>query len=401
MKQLTTAQVRALSTADIVALSTLQYSVMTTAQVVALTTSQVYALETADIAALHSYHVAAFTPTQVAAMTPTQIASYLKSPIVLDLAGTGINTVSLDAGVQYDLTGTGSKQQVGWIGAGSGFLVRDLNLDGAINNGSEMFGNGTTLASGTKALDGFEALAQLDTNHDSFIDSKDTAFNELGVWVDTNSDGITQAGEVHSLYSLNITQLNLNAAHTAVNNNGNWILQDSSYVTSDGSTHQMADVWFQTGAATSPVGSASLTGEQNQALVTFPVASLSVDPLHSLGLEQIDSLSNSGVNAFSTAQVAALNPEQVSILTAPEIYTLSPDQGSSLTTGISAQQIDFAAPGGSQVLLNNTASLQDLSAAASLLPVNPLQGTLLQGQLTQNVANPGLLSPIKPELPKG
>jgi hypothetical protein len=38
-------------------------------------------------------------------------------PIILDLAGNGIQTVGLNAGIQFDINGSGVKQNTGWIGA--------------------------------------------------------------------------------------------------------------------------------------------------------------------------------------------------------------------------------------------------------------------------------------------
>jgi hypothetical protein len=38
-------------------------------------------------------------------------------PIVLDLTGNGIQTVGLNAGIQFDQNGSGVKQNTGWIGA--------------------------------------------------------------------------------------------------------------------------------------------------------------------------------------------------------------------------------------------------------------------------------------------
>ena len=399
--RLTTSQIQALTTAQIVALETKQFTAMTTTDIIALTSAQIRALETVDIAALHSANLtAAFTPTQLLAMNGRQTTVYLTSPLVLDLAGTGIKTLDVSAGVQYDLTATGSKQQVGWIGAGSGFLVRDINHDGVINNGSEMFGNGTTLASGAKASDGFQALAQLDSNHDGVINAKDAAFSELGVWVDTNSDGITQPGEIYSLNSLGITQFNLNAVQTAVNNNGNWILQDSSYVTSNGTTHQMADVWFQNGT-TAPAVSTSLTA-QSQALVTTPVASLSVAPIQPPDRAQLDSLNNGGVNPFSTAPVTVMQPEPIQSLKAAEIYSLLPEQGTTLTPADgSAAQVGFTGPAGNGTVQNgNLTSLQNLPATASLLPGNQFQGIIQQGQLAENVTVTGAFPQPKPNLLK-
>lgn len=44
----------------------------------------------------------------------TQTASRFASPIILDLDGTGINTVGLSAGVNFDHAGDGFAERTGW-----------------------------------------------------------------------------------------------------------------------------------------------------------------------------------------------------------------------------------------------------------------------------------------------
>mgnify|MGYP000946964449 FL=1 len=100
------------------------------------------------------------------------------------------------------------------------------------------------LADGSKAVDGYQALAQLDTNQDGVISSADAQFARLGVWIDGNADGQTGGGEVKSLAELNIAQLSLSARVTTDFNNGNLVGLTSSYQTTDGVTHTAADVWF-------------------------------------------------------------------------------------------------------------------------------------------------------------
>ena len=53
----------------------------------------------------------------------------------------------------------------------------DRNGDGIINNGTELFGDATTLYTGGKAADGFAALAQEDTN----LDGKNDFYTVNGV----------------------------------------------------------------------------------------------------------------------------------------------------------------------------------------------------------------------------
>ena len=163
---------------------------------------------------------------------------------MLDLDGNGIQTLSVNAGVNFDLLANGQPVQTGWVGSGDGLLVLDHNQDGSINDGSELFGTSTVLADGSKAVDGYQALAQLDTNQDGVISSADAQFAKLGVWIDGNADGQTGGSEVKSLAELNIAQLSLSAQVTTDMNNGNLVGLTSSYQTTDGVNHTAADVWF-------------------------------------------------------------------------------------------------------------------------------------------------------------
>ena len=70
------------------------------------------------------------------------------SPIILDLDGNGIQTVGLEAGVHFDHDGNGFAQRTGWLGQGDGLLVWDINGNGHIDNGRELFGDNTLLANG-------------------------------------------------------------------------------------------------------------------------------------------------------------------------------------------------------------------------------------------------------------
>ncbi len=258
---LTTSHVEALNTAQIAALATSQVAVLTTSQTVALETrdiaalrtSQIVALATADIAvlstsqveALGTRQVEALTSSQVAAFTTTQISHlHLGTPLVLDLNGDGVSTKGVSAGVVFDLFASGEKVHTGWVSGSDGLLVMDRNHDGLINDGSELFGSATVLASGERAANGYLALAAMDANGDGLISSADAGWADLQVWVDENSDGVTQSGELHSLDSLGIAQMDLAATSAAIQDNGNIEGLISSYQTTDGSTHEMADVWF-------------------------------------------------------------------------------------------------------------------------------------------------------------
>jgi hypothetical protein len=86
------------------------------------------------------------------------------TPLMLDLNGDGVHTTSIDQGVAFDIEGNGQVVQTAWSDGKDGFLALDINGDGRINSGRELLGNGTLLSNGSKARDGFEALAQYDNN---------------------------------------------------------------------------------------------------------------------------------------------------------------------------------------------------------------------------------------------
>jgi hypothetical protein len=194
---------------------------------------------------MNSDQIAAFSSTQVPALSNEQISAVIAvTPLVLDLDGDGIQTLSVSNGVIFDVKNDGKAEKTGWVAAKDGLLVRDLNGDGQINDGGELFGEGTVLANGTKSKDGYVALRSVDSNLDGLIDANDSGFASLSVWVDANSNGVADSGELSSLSKLNISSLSLDAVTSTERNNGNLIGLMGSYKTQDGATHTMGDVWF-------------------------------------------------------------------------------------------------------------------------------------------------------------
>lgn len=160
-----------------------------------------------------------------------------KDPLVLDLNGDGYNLVAEDvssANFEFDADGFG--EHAGWVRGTDGFLVRDANSNGVIDNVGEMFGNQST--------GGFDMLAGYDSNLDGVINASDTVFASLKVWQDYNQDGITDAGELKSLADLGIVSIDLSnsapSSPTAVG--GNTIAHEGHFTRADGSTGNIADV---------------------------------------------------------------------------------------------------------------------------------------------------------------
>ena len=148
-----------------------------------------------------------------------------RDPLILDLDGDGLELVAANGNILFDHNADGIKTGTGWAGADDGFLVRDLNGNGTIDSGRELFGVDTVKSNGQLATQGFDALADLDSNADGQITSADAAWSQLQVWRDANQDGISQAGEISTLGALNITRIGVNGSSSGpqagqtINNN--------------------------------------------------------------------------------------------------------------------------------------------------------------------------------------
>lgn len=114
-----------------------------------------------------------------------------RDPLVLDLDGDGLELTGASGNVLFDHNADGIRTGTGWARADDGFLVRDLNGNGRIDSGRELFGVDTLKRNGQFASQGFEALADLDVNGDGQITSADAAWAQLQVWRDANQDGIS------------------------------------------------------------------------------------------------------------------------------------------------------------------------------------------------------------------
>ena len=165
-------------------------------------------------------------------------------PIVLDLANNGFNPTTLADGVNFDLDGNGMAERINWVQGDDAILAYDRNGDGAINDGTEVFGDNTLLASGEPAENGFAALAELDSNADGILDAEDEHFGDLVVWKDANGDAGTDAGELISLEDVGIVSISLD--HEKINSgteSGTVFGNVGSFRFADGSESRMAEYW--------------------------------------------------------------------------------------------------------------------------------------------------------------
>ena len=97
---------------------------------------------------------------------------FVTDPLIINI-DSDITSVS-DFKFLFDLDCDGHEESISFAGAGSGFLALDLNDDGRINDGSELFG--------TRSGNGFADLAGYDSDGDGWIDEDDGIFSRLKIW---------------------------------------------------------------------------------------------------------------------------------------------------------------------------------------------------------------------------
>ncbi len=173
------------------------------------------------------------------------------SPLVLDLAGDGFSLTSSADGVSFDLDAAGRAVSTAWTaGADDAFLVYDRDKNGRIDDGGELFGSATLLQTGKRALNGFEALRDLDANRDELFDRKDHSFHEVRLWLDKNHNGISEQSELMTLERANVRSISLSYVNISeVDAHGNQTRQRSTFkrrVRGKDYTLQIIDVWFTT-----------------------------------------------------------------------------------------------------------------------------------------------------------
>ncbi|GGF96823.1 MULTISPECIES: hypothetical protein [Cysteiniphilum] len=165
-------------------------------------------------------------------------------PLILDLDGDGIETIDTNKEVMFDHTGDNVYYATGWVGKDDALLVRDINGNGRIDNGLELFGENTIKQNGQNATDGFDALSDLDDNHDGVFDAQDAAFTSVKIWQDADQNGFSTASELKTLTEAGIDHISLNKQSINKEVLGATLSFESSYQNNSGQSYQIVAANF-------------------------------------------------------------------------------------------------------------------------------------------------------------
>lgn len=107
----------------------------------------------------------------------------LMDPLVVNFNGKASELTNTK--FTFDLDSDGVEEDLPMIGPGSGLLALDLNKDGIINNGNELFGPHTG--------NGFAELSEYDEDSNKWIDENDSIYDRLSVWTmdDRGNDSLS------------------------------------------------------------------------------------------------------------------------------------------------------------------------------------------------------------------
>ncbi|MER9548672.1 DUF5801 repeats-in-toxin domain-containing protein, partial [Mesorhizobium sp. M0322] len=195
-------------------------------------------------------------------------------PIILDLNHNGFAFSDVSHGVQFDMNGDGAKEQLAWNTSHDGMLAVDLNHDGKIDDGTELF---TPNFGGGNFASGAAALASLDSNHDGVIDHNDTAFDSLLIWKDANANGTSDAGELSHLADNGIVSISTAATPTVGEIDGQTVTGNGTFQMADGTTGNYVEVELDTSLVAPAEQTAGSTGADTFKLDNLDIKDLITD----------------------------------------------------------------------------------------------------------------------------
>jgi hypothetical protein len=129
-------------------------------------------------------------------------------PLMLSFDGSSVKLT--DTRYAFDLNVDGRNEYIPFARTGNAFLALDLNQDGTINSGKELFG--------PTSGNGFAELAQYDLDNKQWIDENDAVYADLRLWSKDSQDndvletlaerqvGALYLGNTSTLFTIGSTQ---------------------------------------------------------------------------------------------------------------------------------------------------------------------------------------------------
>lgn len=160
------------------------------------------------------------------------------TPIVLAFAGESVK-FNTAVTASFDLTGTMSVV-TDWPTSTTPWLALDRNGNGKIDDGGELFGSATLLASGEAAANGFVALRELDSNLDGRVDAADEQWDRILVWSDVNSDRVSTVNELRTAAQREVVAIELGyTVEHRCDARGNCEVERAGFVYRDGGGREL------------------------------------------------------------------------------------------------------------------------------------------------------------------
>ena len=184
---------------------------------------------------------------------------FCNTPLLIDMQSNGFQLTDPGTGIGFDFNGDDIQTPTHWVSDGTddAFLAIDLNGNGAIDSGRELFGDSTRLLDQPQesATDGFEAFAQYDLienggDGNGRINRKDGVWGDLLLWNDANGNGVSEEDEITKVSDSELRAMKLKPRHDedGIDINGS-LLQDWTWVRTRKSSNlpprlRMVDVYF-------------------------------------------------------------------------------------------------------------------------------------------------------------
>ncbi|MBF0194817.1 MAG: hypothetical protein HQL71_09670 [Magnetococcales bacterium] len=181
--------------------------------------------------------------------------------MVLDLDGDGIELIATN-GLSFGMSPSINLNPLGWVGHDDGVLAFDRNNNGTIDDITELF---SEHFNGESWKSGMDSLTSFDSNADGLINADDSRFDDILIWKDEDSDGVSLQNELYSLPDIGINSISLN---NKTIKDGLWfddigeVLSLSHFDLQNGQSNQLVEVGLLVGEnknLTSSIGSTNFS----------------------------------------------------------------------------------------------------------------------------------------------